>query len=67
MDIKIISKYIYILNLELLKNICDKLKINYYINIELENGKIKQTNEILHKEIIIKLIIKKLKTNQSKK
>jgi hypothetical protein len=54
-----VSTNIHILDMNLLKSICQKLDIEY--NIYLEN---KKTAEILHKEFIIELILHKLKTGK---
>jgi len=62
-----IIKYIYILDMDLIKKICNKLNIYYNIYIEIDNNNIKKTNEILHKEFIIDNILYKIKTNKSKK
>jgi len=62
-----IIKYIYLLDMNLIKKICNKLNIYYNIFIEIDDNNIKKTNEILHKEFIIDNILHKIKTNESKK
>lgn len=62
-----LNKYIYVLDLDLLKSICDKLDISYNIHIELPNGFIRKTSEVLHKEFIIQMILDKLLQNKSSK
>jgi len=63
----IIAKYIYVLNISQLKEICENYDIEYNIYIELENGSIKKTSEILHKEFIINNILNKLEHNRCNK
>jgi len=63
MDIDFLKKYLIYLNINQLKNICDVYNISYNIYIEVYNT-IKKTNEIDHKIIIIKNIIKYLNNKQ---
>lgn len=57
------KQLLLVLNINELKQICDKFNISYNIYIE-KNNKIIKTNEIDHKIIIINNILKFLKTNK---
>lgn len=58
-DYNFIKENIYILDMTSLKNICNKLNLEYNIFIEKEDY-IKKTSETLHKEFIIKNILNKV-------